>query len=482
MLRTITLLTLALCACVAFAASVPAARLKGVEFKDGVVRIQLTEAATWHTTAWRSANRFIVDVPATGAGSRLNTLPVDASRIKAVRWTQFKPDTARVVLDLTDQFSPVVLSKPPTDVIEIRVAPPARAATPVKAAQAPVEKPPAVPVDSSDPVLPAPPPPPPEAAVEDVPGPPMPAPTVSAQIDDIVVERGDDGRPQRIVVHSGRATAVNPEWRDTHLVLNLPDLDAGTEHIAPVNDELCLRAYSAREDGHAALVIDFTRRVEYTIAPIEDGTGFAIALDLQAPEPVVETPPDLQALAGKVIVLDAGHGGRDTGTRGPFVIEKEVALDVVMRVQRVLTSNGARVILTRHDDTLIPLQRRPAIAMEAHADAFVSIHCNYAPANFRGVEVWHRRDTAESRRLAVALYQTYKAATGFYGRGVKPESHAPMGGLAVLKHNTVPCALVELGFVNNPVEGKALAQPDWRRKAAEALAGGIARFLERQRH
>jgi N-acetylmuramoyl-L-alanine amidase len=469
---------LALCASLSYAVNAPSARLKGVDFKDGVVRIQLTDATTWRTTSWRSANRFIVDISATDAGTRVSTLPVDASRIKAVRWTQFKPDTARVVLDLTDRFAPVVLSSPPTDLIEIRVASPARPAATVKVvAPASAERPTPSPDDSEKPVNPGPPPPVPDPATDDA-ATPAPGPGLSDQIEDIVVERGDDNRPQRIVVKTGRATAVTPEWRETHLVLNLPDLEPGTERIAPVNDELCLRAYSARESGHAALVIDFTRRVEYTIGPTDDGNGFVVNLDLQAPEPIVEAPPNLKALAGKVVVLDAGHGGRDTGTRGPYVIEKEVALDVVLRLQRVLTSNGAHVILTRHDDTLIPLQRRPAIAMEAHADAFVSIHCNYAPSNYRGVEIWHRRDTAESRRLAVALYQTYKAATGFYGRGVKPESRAPMGGLAVLKHNTVPCALVELGFVNNPVEGKALAQPEWRRKAVEALAGGIARFLE----
>lgn len=486
MLKYTTLLVLVyLAAAVGLAA--PIARLKGVEFKDGNVRIQLTAPATWHTAIWKSANKYIVEIPAVNGGERLTTLPVSSGRLQSVRWTQFKPDTVRVVLDLTDSRTPVVISTAPTDVIEIRVEPnhrsvgrvqkPAKAATPALDPKAStVDPPPTDPNagpagdDGADVA--------PPGAPEPM-GPPEPV--VLTHVQDITVERSDDGRPARIVVATDRQIDPKPEWRDNHLVLNLPESEPGAEHILPVNDDVCVRAYAARESGHAAVVIDFTRRVKYEIVHVQDGTGFVVNLDLDATPvaEVPEAPPNMKALSGKTIVVDAGHGGRDTGTRGPFVVEKEVNLDVALRLERVLKSNGARVIMTRNDDTLTPLQRRPVIAMEAHADAFISIHCNYAPSAHHGVEIWHRRADAESLQLASSLYSSYRRATGFFGRGVKSESNAPQGGLAVLKHNTVPCALVELGFVNDPEEGKALSQPEWREKAATALASGLARYLER---
>lgn len=484
-LRTITLLILALCGSVALAANGPAVRLKGVDYKDGNVRIQLNAPATWHTAVWRSANKFIVEVPALNGGGRLTTLPVSSGRLQSVRWTQFTPDTIRVVLDLTSADTPVVLSKPPTDLIEIRVEPKQRATERPEthrtrtasgpqtkpATKDPPDDPDANPTDQADPSAPA----PPEAQPI---GPPAPA--SPAHVQDITVERSDDGTPLRIVVATDRAIQPNPEWRDNHLVLNLPDTEPGAEHILPVNDEVCVRAYAAREDGHAAVVIDFTHRVPYSVTPIEGGAGFSVNFDLAAAPPPEQPEPaaNMKALSGKTIVVDAGHGGVDPGTRGPYVVEKEVCLDLARRLERVLKSNGARVIMTRTDDTLTPLRRRPEIAMEAKADAFISIHCNYAPSSHHGVEIWHRRADSESRRFASSVYRSYLRATGFPARGVKSESQAREGGLAVLKHNTVPCALLELGFVNDPQEGKAMAVPEWRNKAAEAIAAGIARYLE----
>lgn len=452
----LTVLTLILAA--ASAVAVPSARLKAIEFKDGVVLVKLDTPTTWRTTPWRSANRYIVDIAAVGADPKQQELVVVSPRLKGVRWTQFKPDTVRVVLDLTGAHVPVVVAKPPSDVIEIRVTPSA----PAPAGENPVP-----------PTLPA---PPESVATKETDSPPRS--TVLARVGAISVERDEDGRPARILIRTDRPVVTSPEWRENHLVIALPDTEAGPEQVVPVNDDLCIRVRTSREGGQAVVIVDFTQPVTYALAPLEEGAGFAVTLDFDTPAAQPEPLPSLKSLTGKVIVIDAGHGGRDTGTRGPFVKEKNVNLDVALRMQRLLTSQGVRVILTREDDTLIALRRRPRIAMEANADAFVSLHCNYAPANYRGAEVWHRRDNAESRRLATCLYRAHLSATGFYGRGVKPESHAPGGGFAVLKHNTVPCALVEFGFVNNSVEGKAMATPEWRQKVAEGLTAGLARFME----
>jgi len=291
-LRNIALLLLVLFAAAAGLAA-PSVRLKAVDFKDGDVRIQLNAPVTWHTTAWRSANRFIVEVPATGGGDRRTTLPVNSGHLKTIRWTQFTPDTVRVVLDLTDAQTPAVLTTPPTDVIEIRVANPRRsnrtaAQTLKQASPPPVDKP-AIDEPSDPDASPS------GRKDPDAPGvrvnPVTPRTSGPAHVTDITLERNDDGLPQQIIVKLDRPIDVKPEWRANHLVLSLPDAAPGEEHILPVNDEVCLRAYAAREAGHAAVVVDFTRRVQYDIAKLDDGLGFSLKLDLSNPAPVEQPEP-----------------------------------------------------------------------------------------------------------------------------------------------------------------------------------------------
>src|SRR5580700_3212850 len=105
------------------------------------------------------------------------------------------------------------------------------------------------------------------------------------------------------------------------------------------------------------------------------------------------------------IVIDAGHGGHDSGTLGPGGIqEKDVVLDVALRVGRLLKQRlGADVIYTRDDDTFIPLETRTAIANKSQADLFISVHANSSPdASARGVETYYLNFTSDPTALDVA--------------------------------------------------------------------------------
>src|SRR5208282_3903269 len=115
----------------------------------------------------------------------------------------------------------------------------------------------------------------------------------------------------------------------------------------------------------------------------------------------------IRALGLKVgsIVIDAGHGGHDTGTIGPNgLLEKDLVLDVSLRLGRLLQSKmGADVIYTRDDDTFIPLETRTAIANQHQADLFISIHANSSPdASARGVETYYLNFTSNPDALEVA--------------------------------------------------------------------------------
>jgi N-acetylmuramoyl-L-alanine amidase len=214
------------------------------------------------------------------------------------------------------------------------------------------------------------------------------------------------------------------------------------------------------------------------------------------------------------IVVDAGHGGHDTGTIGPNgLMEKDLVLDVALRLGRLLeTRLGADVIFTRDDDTFIPLETRTAIANEKQADLFISIHANSSPdPGARGVETYYLNFTSnpdalevaarenavseksifelqdlvktitlkekieESRELATDVQQSLYSGlatrhTTLRDRGVKK---APF---VVLIGANMPSILAEISFVSNPTDAAKLETPEYREKIAESLYKGIANY------
>ena len=216
------------------------------------------------------------------------------------------------------------------------------------------------------------------------------------------------------------------------------------------------------------------------------------------------------------IVIDAGHGGHDTGTIGPDgVMEKDVVLDVALRLGRLLeTRLGADVIYTRDDDTFIPLETRTAIANEHQADLFISIHANSSSdPDARGVETYYLNFTSnpnalevaarenavseksifelqdlvkkitlkdkieESRELATDVQQCLYTGLAtrrstLKDRGVKK---APF---VVLIGANMPSILAEISFVSNPVDEAKLNTPEYRQKIADSLYKGIAKYAE----
>ncbi len=215
------------------------------------------------------------------------------------------------------------------------------------------------------------------------------------------------------------------------------------------------------------------------------------------------------------IVIDAGHGGHDSGTLGPGGIEeKEVVLDVALRLGKLLHQRlGADVIFTRDNDTFIPLETRTAIANKAQADLFLSIHANSSSdSSARGVETYYLNFTTspdalevaarenavsdesihelsglvkkitlkdkidESREFAAdvqkSLYDELEDGNpGLRDRGVKK---APF---VVLIGANMPSILAEISFLTNADDARQLRQPAYRRRIAESLYRGVARYI-----
>jgi len=168
------------------------------------------------------------------------------------------------------------------------------------------------------------------------------------------------------------------------------------------------------------------------------------------------------------IILDPGHGGYDSGAhtvRG--LDEKKLTLDLSLQLKPLLEKKGYHVILTRTNDTFIPLGTRTAIS-NAHPNAiFVSIHFNASPKrSASGIEAYYYN--ASSKRLATIIFKELPSSYGAHPRGIKQAT------FFVLHHNRRPAVLLELGFVSNPRENTLLQKPIIRERLAEHIAAGIA--------
>ncbi len=244
------------------------------------------------------------------------------------------------------------------------------------------------------------------------------------------------------------------------------------------------------------------------------------------PPPPIKTPGPTtsgsrtltRALGLKIarIVIDPGHGGHDTGTIGPTGLkEKDVVLDVALRLKKLVEEKtGAEVVMTRTDDTFIPLEERTAIANEQTADLFISIHANASRSrSARGIETYYLNLTSNPEALEVAarenattqesvhqlqslikkiamtekieesqefatqvqreIYSRLKAGRNQRNRGVKK---APF---VVLIGANMPSILTEVSFLTNPYDERLLKKSDYREKIADALYHGIARYVDK---
>jgi len=218
------------------------------------------------------------------------------------------------------------------------------------------------------------------------------------------------------------------------------------------------------------------------------------------------------------IVIDAGHGGKDTGAIGPHgAREKDMALAIARKVATRLKAFGFSVVMTRSDDTFIALDDRTRIANEARADLFVSIHCNAAKRRkLEGVETWTLNVAADRYSARLAAFENADAdhtvsdlrliladlatksnasdarelaqsvqssiVRTLRGRSLPVRDHGTKQALFyVLLGTHMPSILVETGFISNPAEEARLKSARFQDGTADALSRGINDFVESRR-
>lgn len=246
----------------------------------------------------------------------------------------------------------------------------------------------------------------------------------------------------------------------------------------------------------------------------------------QPVQPSIQQSTAKPVLKPIIIVVDAGHGGQDGATRGLFSKEKDVALATALQLGKTIERDieNTKVIYTRTEDVFIPLYERIAIANRAHADLFISIHCNSMPANMRGrtqsrgVETFvsgsgrlGEQDVAVRENASILLEKDYKnnyegynpddpesfiilglmknayrrqsiklatliqqqyISNGRVDRGVKEQS------LAVLAKAGMPAVLTEIGFISNPAEEEYINSATGREEIVQNIKTAIQEYLK----
>lgn len=171
----------------------------------------------------------------------------------------------------------------------------------------------------------------------------------------------------------------------------------------------------------------------------------------------------------KLICLDAGHGGMDSGACGNGLKEKDITLKMIKKIGVLLTKNGLEVIYTRTTDNYVKLNERCRIANSKNCDCFVSVHTNSAVnSDANGIETL----CYTQNNLAFYVQQNLIKELNLTDRGVKERKD-----LAVLNGTEMQAILIELGFISNAENASLMTREDFLDKSAECIARGVCKYL-----
>ncbi|MCA1032800.1 N-acetylmuramoyl-L-alanine amidase CwlD [Bacillus timonensis] len=197
-------------------------------------------------------------------------------------------------------------------------------------------------------------------------------------------------------------------------------------------------------------------------------------------------------LSGQIIVLDPGHGGPDGGAENGNILEKDIALQVSLKLRDYLQEQGALVLMTREDDTDLAsegtrgysrrksedLKKRAAFINDSEADLYVSIHLNSIPSpRWSGAQTFYFSAYKENEVIAKFIQDELRTNLENTTRKAKP-----INSVYLLKKVKKPGALVEIGFLSNEREKQLLSTDNYQDKVAESIYKGILRFYSNEKN
>lgn len=196
-------------------------------------------------------------------------------------------------------------------------------------------------------------------------------------------------------------------------------------------------------------------------------------------------PAGTVPVSDKVIVLDPGHGASDGGAVGDSgTLEKDINLQIALRLQKLLEQTGATVIVTRADDNPIADSKRSDMHLRkdikdtSDADIFVSIHMNKFPeAKYSGAQVFYAADE-KSKALGEEIQTSMRDILNPDNNRVAKSADK---SIYILKESKIPAVIVECGFLSNPSEEQLLNQSEYQDKVAWSVYAGITAYFDKQK-
>lgn len=190
-------------------------------------------------------------------------------------------------------------------------------------------------------------------------------------------------------------------------------------------------------------------------------------------------------LQDTIIMVDAGHGGRDSGTYYGDILEKDINLEIAKELEKELTKQGAIVYMTRKRDVDLSsiydsakkrgdLYRRLLLIKEKNCDLYISIHINwYDDSTLKGAEVLYNSINKENKVLAQSIMNRFK-------KDLNSNRNIKTTDLYMYRNTTTPGVLVECGYLSNPVERKLLQEKKYQKSLVKNITKGIIDFMRKE--
>lgn len=213
----------------------------------------------------------------------------------------------------------------------------------------------------------------------------------------------------------------------------------------------------------------FPKEEEANASNIQTGESMQGASNAQEPYQKPSEPESEEQEQGYLVVLDAGHGGKDGGTAKEDAQEKDINLAIVLKMADILEEKGISTLLTREDDSFLKLTERSVFANDQGADLFVSIHCNAFDKDSRvsGLECYYQPESESGKRLAEGLCEELKESGEIETRSAQAMD------LSVLRNTECQSVLVEVGFLTNASEREKLLSEEYQEKLARELVEAL---------
>ena len=427
--------------------------------------------------------RLYVDLVGLDLASAPASVPSTSGTVTHVRSGQMDYETVRITVDLKQGQPFRVLSGIQSSQVQVALGASAAPSAPTA--------PPPVPV-ASRPLPPAVVPPPPAR-----PGP--------VTITSVAYKVISPALTQVSVTTSGPTPLTTERLDDpSRLAFDLAgaSLDRGLK-LSQTVDNSVLKAirvgpYKTARTAFGRVVLDLSHMVGFSVdtRPLNGGMTYLINVITSGTGPAIiqPTPPAVAeggqppadplnvSLAGKLIVIDPGHGGKDTGARDEFrtgqVYEKDITLAIARRVRDVLQKSGATVLMTRDEDVLPSVMARPQFANDHHADYFVSIHCDSSGGqnSHAGTTVYFHAQNGLCRLMASDIGRRVSETSGIPYDGIKSDTIRFSTGFGVLRGSEMPAVLVETGYMNNDTDLAKLRDDATQQNIAQGIAAGLRDF------